>query len=81
MSDQALFVLMVFIIALLMSQAFVSPLMGSSAQAKRRLRGRIRDLSDGGRGAAARDRWCGRNISRICPRWGSDWSRCRAWTV
>jgi tight adherence protein B len=45
MSDKALFLLMVFIVVLLLSQAFVSPLMGSSAQAKRRLRGRIRDLS------------------------------------
>lgn len=48
MSDQALFVLMVFVIALLMSQAFVAPLMGSSAGAKRRLRGRIRALSTEG---------------------------------
>ena len=48
MSDQALFVLMIFIVALLMSQAFVSPLMGSSAQARRRLRGRIRDMAEEG---------------------------------
>jgi tight adherence protein B len=48
MSDQVIFVGMIFIIALLMSQAFVSPLMGSSAQARRRLRGRIRELGQEG---------------------------------
>ena len=46
MSDNLLFVAMIFVIVLLMSQAFVSPLMGASAQARRRLRGRIRDLSE-----------------------------------
>jgi tight adherence protein B len=44
-SDQSLFVLMIFVIVLLMAQAFVNPIMGSSAQARRRLRGRIRELS------------------------------------
>ena len=45
MSQNTLFLLMVFIVVLLMSQAFVTPIMGSSAQARRRLRGRIRDLT------------------------------------
>jgi tight adherence protein B len=45
MSENALFLLMVFVVVLLMSQAFVTPIMGSSAQARRRLRGRIRDLA------------------------------------
>jgi tight adherence protein B len=45
MTDQSLFVLMVFVIVLLMTQAFVAPLMGSSARARRRLRTRIRDLA------------------------------------
>jgi tight adherence protein B len=44
MSEKALFLLMVFIVTLLLSQAFVTPLMGSSAQARRRLRARVQDL-------------------------------------
>jgi tight adherence protein B len=45
MSDQSLFIAMVFLVGFLMTQAFVSPLMGSSARARRRLRDRVRDLS------------------------------------
>jgi tight adherence protein B len=45
MSQNTLFLVMIFIVVLLLSQAFVSPLMGSSATAKRRLRSRIQDLS------------------------------------
>ena len=45
MSQNTLFLLMVFIVVLLLSQAFVTPLMGSSARARRRLRGRIQDLA------------------------------------
>jgi tight adherence protein B len=45
MSQNTLFLGMIFIVVLLLSQAFVSPLMGSSAVARRRLRSRIRDLS------------------------------------
>ena len=45
MSEQTIFFSMIFIIALLMSQAFVAPMMGSSARARRRLRGRIHELS------------------------------------
>jgi tight adherence protein B len=45
MSDQTIFILMIFFIGFLMTQAFVAPLMGSSRKARRRLRERIRDLS------------------------------------
>ena len=45
MSQNTLFFVMVFIVVLLLSQAFVTPLMGSSARARRRLRGRILDLA------------------------------------
>lgn len=44
-SDQTLFIGMIFIVGFLMSQAFVSPLMGSGRKARRRLRERIRELS------------------------------------
>jgi tight adherence protein B len=45
MSDQTLFILMVFVVGFLMAQAFVRPLMGTGRAARRRLRERIRDLS------------------------------------
>ncbi|NEV63027.1 type II secretion system F family protein [Thiorhodococcus minor] len=45
MSDQDIFLLMVFIVGLLLSQSFVRPLMGSSSQSRKRLRERIRNLS------------------------------------
>jgi len=45
MSENTLFLLMIFIVALLLSQAFVTPIMGSSATAKRRLRARVRELA------------------------------------
>ncbi|CRI64974.1 Type II secretion system protein [Thiocapsa sp. KS1] len=51
MSDQTLFIVMVFIVGFLMSQAFVRPLMGTGREARRRLRERIRDLSDDATGA------------------------------
>ena len=35
MSDETLFIVMVFIIGMVMSQSFVAPLMGSSARAKK----------------------------------------------
>jgi tight adherence protein B len=44
-SDQSIFIAMIFVIGFVMSQAFVRPLMGSSSQARRKLRERIRDLS------------------------------------
>jgi tight adherence protein B len=46
MDETTLFGLMVFIVVLLMSQAFVAPMMGSSRAAKRRLRQRIRSLGE-----------------------------------
>ena len=51
MSDETLFIVMVFIVGFLMSQAFVRPLMGTGREARRRLRERIRDLSDDATGA------------------------------
>lgn len=45
MSDQTLFLIMVFIVGFLMSQAFVRPLMGTGRRARRRLRARIHDLA------------------------------------
>lgn len=52
MSDQTVFILMVFLIAFLMSSAFVQPLMGTGRSARRRLRERISDLSGDSTGAA-----------------------------
>ena len=46
MDETTLFALMVFIVVLLMSQAFVAPLMGSRRAAKRRLRQRIQGLGE-----------------------------------
>jgi tight adherence protein B len=45
MSGNTIFLVMIFIVVLLLSQAFVTPVMGSNATARRRLRGRIRELS------------------------------------
>ncbi|MBK1719247.1 type II secretion system F family protein [Thiocystis violacea] len=45
MSDQSIFILMIFVIGFLMTQSFVRPLMGSDSQARKRLRERIRNLS------------------------------------
>jgi tight adherence protein B len=50
-SDQTLFIVMVFIVGFLMSQAFVRPLMGTGRKARRRLRERISDLSQDPDGA------------------------------
>lgn len=50
MSGNTIFLLMIFVVVLLLSQAFVTPVMGSSATARRRLRGRIRELSSEGDG-------------------------------
>jgi tight adherence protein B len=46
MDETTLFGFMVFIVVLLMSQAFVAPIMGSSRAAKRRLRQRIKNLGE-----------------------------------
>jgi tight adherence protein B len=46
MDEKTLFGLMIFIVVLLMSQAFVAPMMGSSRAAKRRLRQRISSLGE-----------------------------------
>ncbi len=51
MSDQTLFIIAVFVIGFLMSQAFVRPLMGTGSKARRRLRARINDLSTDPEGA------------------------------
>ena len=45
MDETTLFALMIFTVALLMSQAFVAPLMGSRRAAKKRLRERIQGLN------------------------------------
>ena len=45
MSDQELFIAMVFVVGFLMTQAFVAPLMGAGGRSRRRLRERIHDLS------------------------------------
>ena len=45
MSDQNIFIAMVFVIGFLMAQSFVRPLMGSSRGARRQLRNRIRSLA------------------------------------
>jgi tight adherence protein B len=45
MSDQSVFILMIFAVGFLLAQAFVAPLMGSGAGSRRRLRERIRDLA------------------------------------
>jgi tight adherence protein B len=46
MSDQGIFIAMVFIVGFLMMQGFVAPLMGTSARSRQRLRERIRSLSN-----------------------------------
>jgi tight adherence protein B len=46
MDEKTLFGLMIFIVVLLMSQAFVAPIMGARRAAKRRLRQRIRSLGE-----------------------------------
>ncbi len=46
MEEKSLFAFMIFVVVLLMSQAFVAPLMGSRRAAKRRLRQRIRSLGE-----------------------------------
>jgi tight adherence protein B len=55
MDDKTLFGFMVFTVVLLMSQAFVAPMMGSRRAAKQRLRQRIRTLGEtvGGESHAA----------------------------
>ena len=61
MSDQSIFIAMVFVIGFLMAQAFVRPLMGSSGKSRRRLRERIQALSTGaesqGHVSLVRDRY------------------------
>jgi tight adherence protein B len=52
MDETTLFGFMVFIVVLLMSQAFVAPMMGSSRAARRRLRQRIRSLRESSDGEA-----------------------------
>jgi tight adherence protein B len=52
MTEGTLFAGMIFVIVLLMTQAFVAPLMGSRRQARQRLRARIRDLGSSSEGAA-----------------------------
>jgi tight adherence protein B len=71
MNETTLFGLMIFIVVLLMSQAFVAPMMGSSKAAKRRLRQRIRSLGetdDGGSHAALVRKKQWQNLSRF-ERW------------
>ncbi len=46
MDETTLFGFMIFVVVLLMSQAFVAPMMGTSRAAKRRLRQRIRSLGE-----------------------------------
>ena len=55
MDQRTLFALMIFTVVLLMSQAFVAPLMGSRKAARQRLRQRIRSLGEsaGGESHAA----------------------------
>jgi tight adherence protein B len=68
MNETTLFGLMIFIVVLLMSQAFVAPMMGSTRAAKRRLRQRIRSLSetvDGGTHAAMVRKKQWQNLSRF----------------
>ena len=50
MSEEALFGSMIFVVVLLMSQAFVTPLMGSRRAARKRLRERIGGLGDSAQG-------------------------------
>jgi tight adherence protein B len=45
MSDQTIFILMIFVIGFLIAQSFVRPLMGTSNRARQKLRERIRNLS------------------------------------
>ncbi len=71
MDNTTLFGIMVFIVVLLMSQAFVAPMMGSSRAAKRRLRQRIRSLGEsagGGMHAALVRKKQLQNLSRF-ERW------------
>lgn len=68
MNEATLFGLMIFIVVLLMSQAFVAPMMGSTRAAKRRLRQRIRSLgetADGGTHAALVRKKQWQNLSRF----------------
>jgi tight adherence protein B len=46
MEEKTLFAFMIFVVALLMSQAFVAPIMGSRRAARQRLRQRIRTLGE-----------------------------------
>lgn len=52
MTPEQIFGVMIFAVALLMSQAFVAPMMGSRRAAKNRLKQRIRDLSAGDQGSS-----------------------------
>lgn len=66
MSDETIFIVMVFVVGFLLTQAFVSPLMGSSARARQRLRERIRSLST--------DPDAGRHVSLVRDRYLKDLS-------
>lgn len=52
MNEKTLFALMVFTVVLLMSQAFVAPLMGTRKSVKKRLRERIKNLGETTEGEA-----------------------------
>lgn len=66
MSDQTIFILMIFVIGFLMAQSFIRPLMGNSASARQRLRERIRNLSN--------DQQAERHISLVRERYLKDLS-------
>jgi tight adherence protein B len=69
-SDQTIFIAMVFVIGFLMAQSFVRPLMGSSRGARRKLRERIRNLSA--------DTDAGRHVSLVRQRYLKDLSPLEA---
>ena len=73
MSDQSIFLVMVFLVGFLLAQSFVTPLLGTSRRSRSRLRQRIRSLSS--------DFTSGQHVSVVRERYLKDLSPFARWTL
>ena len=73
MSDQSIFLVMVFLVGFLLAQSFVTPLLGTSRRSRSRLRQRIRSLSS--------DFTSGQHVSVVRERYLKDLSPFGRWTL
>jgi tight adherence protein B len=73
MSDQTIFLVMVFLVGFLLAQSFVTPLLGTSRRSRSRLRERIRSLSSDVTG--------GQHVSAVRERYLQDLSPFARWAL